>query len=180
MYLENNLTFIYRQWWDQFSALKKTLEKSETLGPELSRWLLDQKEELLALFPKHLNTLTDTDPKYLRNCIGKNNVTQEEGFLNYWQVQAQTSIHGHPSKIFYQVLSGSFEMEIYTRAEAGSGSLSLKTKRVLRQNDYIYFEGTEAQYDNFIHRVTCLEPGFTFHFYSEDARRGIIYDGLGT
>ncbi|NES19652.1 MAG: hypothetical protein F6K41_12155 [Symploca sp. SIO3E6] len=30
-----------------------------------------------------------------------------------------------------------------------------------------------GRYDNFIHRVTCLEPGHTFHIYSEDCQQAI-------
>lgn len=110
---------------------------------------------------------------YTRNCMAKEHRDSFELWLMRWDKQAKTPIHGHPAFSFYHVISGAFEMEIFTRV--GGDRLQLKETRFFRPSETTWFLGPVGRYDNFIHRVICLEPGHTLHVYSEDSHKGISF-----
>ena len=137
-----------------------------SLGPWLRQQVTTQPFPDLSHIPFKTST-------YTRNHVARE-VTHRhhkfEALIMRWDKQVKTSIHGHPAFAFYHVISGLFEMELfsYTRAHG----LQLKETRCFRASDTIWFWGQPGRYDNFIHRVTCLESGLTFHIYSEDAQKG--------
>ncbi|NET33212.1 MAG: hypothetical protein F6K19_14530 [Cyanothece sp. SIO1E1] len=137
------------------------------LGP----WL--QHQVTACSFPD-LNHLPFESATYTRNCIAREKPSQHQRFealLMRWDKQVKTRIHGHPAFSFYHVISGVFEMELF--AHTATDGLQLKETRRFYAADTTWFLGQAGRYDNFIHRVTCLEPGHTFHIYSEDAQKGV-------
>lgn len=116
---------------------------------------------------------------YTRNRIAKEDSSHNQGFealIMRWDGQVQTSIHGHPEFPFYYVISGCFDMDLF--AHSPTGGLHLTESRRFGPGESVWFLGQAGQYDNFIHRVTCLKPGHTFHVYSEDAQKGLAFDDL--
>ncbi|NEO83879.1 MAG: hypothetical protein F6J87_06395 [Spirulina sp. SIO3F2] len=130
---------------------------------------------------QHITHCTFPDPghfpwqaaAYTRNRIAQENCCPHPGFealLIRWDRQAQTHIHGHPAFSFYHVISGVFEMELFTQTAMG---LKQTGNQRFTPSQTTWFVGQTDRYDNFIHRVTCLEPGLTFHVYSDDAQKGM-------
>ena len=138
-----------------------------TLGP----WL--QSQVTVCSFPA-LNHIPFEAATYTRNCIAREEPNQShcfEALVMRWDKQVKTSIHGHPAFSFYHVISGVFEMEIFNRT--AKNGLQLRETRLFHASDTTWFLGQVGRYDNFIHRLTCLEAGHTLHIYSEDARKGM-------
>ena len=150
----------------------------QTLGP----WL--QRQVPTYAFPD-LHQIPFAATAYTRNCIARETLNQNrahkastressqcfEAFIMRWDEQVQTPIHGHPSFAFYYVITGLFEMECFTHSSTGK----LQSQGVQRfyPSDTTWHVGQAGRYDNFIHRVRCVEPGHTFHIYSEDAKKGV-------
>lgn len=138
----------------------------------LGLWL---KHHITACSFPDLNNLPLKAATYTRNCIAKENMNQNQGFealIMRWDRQVKTPIHGHPAFSFYYVITGLFKMEIFTYK--GINDLQLQKTQLFYPSDTTWFLGQTGRYDNFIHRVTCLEAGHTFHIYSEDAQKGIL------
>ncbi|NEQ97674.1 MAG: hypothetical protein F6K30_13310 [Cyanothece sp. SIO2G6] len=137
---------------------------------------------------QHINTATLppfeqlplTPQTYTRHRIAQENPSDSskthssfEALMVRWDQQVQTRIHGHPPFSFYHVITGVFEMELFTRTNKG---LQFVKKRLFLPSDNTWCVGPVGQYDNFIHRVTCLEAGLTFHVYSDDAQKGVCFE----
>lgn len=163
-----------------------------TITPEsLFQQLLDYRNQTGALsalgpwlethvqtcrFPE-LHRLPFAAATYTRTCIARETTDPHHGFealLMRWDKQAQTSIHGHPAFSFYHVISGVFEMELFS--DTPQTGLQLTEIRRFYPAHTTWFSGPAGRYNNFIHRVTCLQPGLTFHIYSDDAQKGIAYE----
>lgn len=97
-----------------------------------------------------------------------------EALVMRWDQQSKTAIHGHPKFSFYHVISGVFEIELFD--QTATGSLHPREIQQLTPAKSSWFLGMPGRYDNCIHRVTCLEPGLTFHVYSEDALKGVVFE----
>ena len=150
----------------------KNAAKRASLGP----WLY--RQTTACSFPD-ADQIPFRSAAYTRNRIAKENIPHDQGFealIMRWDGQVQTSIHGHPEFSFYYVISGCFGMDLF--AHSSTNGLRLTASRRLEPGKALWFLGQAGQYDNFIHRVTCLEPGHTFHVYSEDARRGVAFEDL--
>lgn len=138
-----------------------------SLGP----WLQQQITACTFPCPTQIPFVAAT---YTRNRIAQESMEQEgfEALIMRWDKQVQTSIHGHPAFSFYHVISGVFEMELFS-FKAHKNCLTLEKTQRFYPSDTTWFLGQMGRYDNFIHRVTCLEAGLTFHIYSEDAQKGM-------
>ncbi|NER19408.1 MAG: hypothetical protein F6J96_01315 [Symploca sp. SIO1C2] len=137
-----------------------------TLGP----WL---KHQVTGCSFPELNHLPFKTATYTRSCMAKENTDTKQGFqalIMRWDEQVQTPIHGHPAFSFYYVISGLFKMELFSYT---TDSLQLQDTQLFYPSDTTWFLGEMGRYDNFIHRVTCLETGHTFHIYSEDCQQAI-------
>ena len=137
------------------------------LGP----WLQDQA--IACSFPD-LNQLPFESGTYTRNCMAKENPHEDRGFealIMRWDKEVKTSIHGHPTFSFYHVITGLFKMEFFTYTV--KDGLRLQDTQLFCPSDTTWFLGQTGRYDNFIHRVTCLEAGHTFHIYSDNSQKGI-------
>lgn len=157
-------TDVSELFWQLLSYRDRTVNLA-ALGP----WL--QRQIAACSFPD-LEQLPFETAAYTRNWIAKEQPghQQFEALVMRWDRQVQTPIHGHPAFSFYYVISGVFEMEIYTPV---AGNLQMQGTRRFCPSDTAWFLGEMGRYDNFIHRVRCLEPGHTFHIYSEDAQKGV-------
>ncbi|MEL6813974.1 MAG: hypothetical protein AAFP03_04060 [Cyanobacteria bacterium J06598_3] len=121
---------------------------------------------------------------YTRTYIGKDMNTASpnieaavpvaEALAMRWDQQAKTSVHGHPQFSFYYVISGIFEIELFDRTAAGD--LYTREIQQLLPTESTWFQGEAGRYDNCVHRVTCLEAGLTFHVYSDDALKGVVFE----
>ncbi|MGD1865204.1 MAG: hypothetical protein ACFB0D_11670 [Phormidesmis sp.] len=147
-----------------------------TLGPWLHRQL---STNILPDLP-HLPFKSGT---YTRTYVSKESSDEPchmpidplfEALVMRWDEQSKTSIHGHPKFSFYHVMSGVFEIELFDQSAAGN--LHHKESQQLMPTDSTWFSGNSRCYDNCIHRVTCLEPGLTFHVYSDNALKGAIFE----
>ena len=144
---------------------------SASLGP----WLQSQLKA--GIFPD-LAYIPFAEDTYTRNCIAREETaasharsSQFEALIMRWDKQVRTCIHGHPAFSFYYVVSGVFEIDLFAQA---AGSLKLQQTQRFSPSDTTWFSGQPGRYDNWIHRVRCLEPGLTFHVYSDDAKKGIV------
>lgn len=155
---------------DLFQEMLRYRDRTPNIS-SLGPWL--QEQIATSSFPclTHIPFATDT---YTRNRIAREFSKQAgfEALIMRWDKQAKTSIHGHPTFSFYHVISGVFEMELF--AYDPENRLRLKEIKHLYPSETTWFLGQIGRYDNFIHRVTCLKPGCTFHVYSEDAQQGIV------
>lgn len=139
-----------------------------SLGPWLQHHLTNCQ------FPE-LHHIAFATSSYTRNLIAKEGAHQGfEALLIRWDQQAITPIHGHPAFSFYYVISGIFEMEYF--AHGAMKKLQYTGRQLFCATDSTWFWGQAGRYDNFIHRVKCLEPGHTFHVYSEDAQKGVSFE----
>lgn len=146
----------YRNQTDSFTAL----------GPWLQKYLKPE------CFPD-LSELPFQTGSYTRNRIAQESMGYDQSFealIMYWDQNVETPVHGHPAFSFYYVMSGCFYMENFTQSSANQ--ICLTSKRVLYPGEMLWSIGKPGRYDNFIHKVTCLEKGHTFHIYSEDAKKG--------
>lgn len=177
-------TIDFEQLFEQMICYRAARKDDRQLGP----WL--QSQLSAGTFPDlhHIPFKADT---YTRNCIVKESQVKEsqvkesknddsslddacfEALIMRWDEQACTPIHGHPQFSFYHVVSGVFEIEVFDSTL--TSGLYIKEVQQFSTADATWFSGRSNRYDNCIHRVTCLEPGFTFHIYSEDAKKGIVY-----
>ncbi len=157
--------------FQNFLHHKNTTDNLDSLGP----WL--QRQVTAYSFPD-ANQIPFRSAAYTRNRVAQENSGHDQGFealIMRWDEQVQTSIHGHPEFSFYYVISGCFNMDLF--AHASTGRLRLTESKRFVPGEAMWFLGQAGQYDNFIHRVTCLETGHTFHIYSEDARKGLAFGG---
>jgi hypothetical protein len=158
---------------DWFQALLEQRDQTEDLA-SLGTWL----EHYWHHWPlPNRQRLPFTAKHYTRTCIARENERSPhcfEAWLMHWDTQAQTSIHGHPAFSFYAVLDGAFKMEFFQWSDRQG--LIEQGSQLFQAGDVIWHMGQPESCDNFIHRVTCLAAGFTFHVYSDDAQRGQVYE----
>ncbi|MDJ1169126.1 hypothetical protein PMG71_06775 [Roseofilum sp. BLCC_M154] len=139
-----------------------------TLGP----WL---KHQVIACSFPDINQLPFESGTYTRNYMAREKPNEDQGFealIIRWDKRAKTPVHGHPTFSFYHVITGLFNMEIFT--DTGKDGWHLQKTQLFCPSDTTWFLGKPGRYDNFIHRITCLEPGHTFHIYSDNAQKGMF------
>lgn len=158
---------------DLFQQLLCYRERSMNLNG-LGPWLQHRLQG--ATFPD-LDHLPFVAHAYTRTCVARENRRSQpdfEALLMRWDRQAKTTIHGHPEFSFYTVISGLFKMEFFSGF--GCDGLEAQGTQLFYPGDVTWHLGQQGRCDNFIHRVTCLEPGCTFHIYSDNAQQGIVYE----
>lgn len=159
---------------DLFQELMQYRDRTADIS-SLGPWL--QQQIAAYAFPS-MHHIPFAAATYTRNCVARENLERQgfEALIMRWDQNVKTSIHGHPAFSFYHVISGVFEMELFSFEEPNrlpANRLRLEKTQRFYPSDTTWFLGQFGRYDNFIHRVTCLEPGCTFHVYSEDAQKGI-------
>ena len=106
-------------------------------------------------------------------------VTLVEGyraFLIDWEAGAKTLTHGHPNTMFVMPISARLEAVEYAMVDG----------RPVPQHTRTYGPGQSMtgwadndRHDNFVHRLHCVEPGWSLHIYSDWGGRGPRFDADG-
>lgn len=162
----------YASQWEDFRGMFAADDDFSGSAEKINAWL--SRRDLLAAFPKDLLSGLNGHPTYLRNSIGRSAGKKPfEALLIYWTKGAMTNIHGHPDFAFYRVLRGRFRMRLYEKiSDLPESPVREKEVVELVEGESRFSAGERGRFDNFIHLIECLEPGFTFHFYSDDAQKG--------
>lgn len=162
----------YAALWKDFLGMFSAENDFSGSAEKINDWL--SRTDLLAAFPQTALAGLNGHPTYLRNSIGRAEGKRPfEALLIYWTQGAKTNIHGHPDFAFYRVLRGRFRMRLFEKIPGGPESLVREKKTLeLGEGESRSSSGEPGHFDNFIHLIECLEPGFTFHFYSDDAQKG--------
>lgn len=140
-------------------------ELGELLKEYVSEWLAHNS---LAEFDNF------SDTAYSRTYLGRSK-SGWEAIVMGWKRGNTTSVHSHPQFAGYNFADGEFRVEIFKPAGEGRARL-VKTLKIKAPMS-LYSVGEEGQFDNHIHRITCLsESGHSLHIYSDDALQGLTYE----
>lgn len=88
-----------------------------------------------------------------------------------WDGQVLTPIHGHPKTSFIYILSGEFSINNYR----DDGTTLIDTVSA-KTGDYYHYEGSTDSLDNAIHSIETHTEGLSLHFYSDDPRKGTVFN----
>ena len=94
-------------------------------------------------------------------------------FFKSWDTEEETGIHGHPNTMFVYVMTVELESVGYQRQ--GQGIAIADTLRY-RSGQVMTGRAENEKYDNFIHNVRCIQPGWSLHIYSDSGTRGLRFD----
>jgi hypothetical protein len=89
----------------------------------------------------------------------------------HWDEHAKTPIHGHPKVFFVYLISG--ELEIFNYS---NDTLENPQKTTLQKGDCNTQQGISNEYNNNIHRVNAKKHSLSLHFYSEDPKKGQVFN----
>ncbi|SFV54234.1 Cysteine dioxygenase type I [hydrothermal vent metagenome] len=87
-----------------------------------------------------------------------------------WDSNITTAIHGHPDLAFVCVLAGSIKNIAYQ-----NNPLKEVDSKDYQVGEFFYAKGPKGKFDNAIHQLVIKKPSLTLHFYSDDARKGILF-----
>lgn len=110
------------------------------------------------------------------SCYSRHIIGEDKGWTGLicrWEAGASSSVHGHPAFTYYQVIEGSFSMELYDRTH--DDKVVLRESKELVEGESYWEYGEEGRYDNMIHRVIARQPGFTLQVFSEDPGLGQVF-----
>lgn len=172
----NDRTFDARdQFNDVFALLSQVKELPNNHSGEApsaeAKALAQGLQSLLLSDTKKLSDLPVCE-KYSRHVIG----TQGSwlGLICRWQANMQSSIHGHPSFAYYQVVQGHLAMDLYE--PEGETKAKWVESKTMHQGDSLWRHGKPGQYDNLVHKVSNEQAdGFTIHLFSENPALGKAY-----
>jgi len=174
----NKRTFDARGQFDElFAALLSTRTLPDSDTPKVSTSeLIDDSQigqlQAMALSQSQQLIGLSRHKKYSRHVIGTDGTWM--GFICRWEPRACSSIHGHPSFAYYQVLQGEFSMDLYTTSADGLARHT-DTKQ-LSDGKCIWKHGKSGCYDNFVHKISTHDTGgFTLHLFSENPSLGQHY-----
>lgn len=126
--------------------------------------LLNADQSRLQTLPRHA--------EYSRHVIGTRGNWM--GFICRWEANACSSIHGHPSFAYYQVIRGEFKMDFYDITDNDHAQLANST--IMNASECVWQTGEAGRYDNLVHRVSCEKSGgLTLHLFSENPALGWHY-----
>ena len=115
------------------------------------------------------NFPTPLNESYIRIPVDYEKTKPWELMIAIWNPNKLSPIHGHPSFIFYYILSGEIEMELYDK------NLNFIKKIIMKNKDYIHYIGEEGTFNNFIHRIIPKVKTITLHLYSSSSLQGEVY-----
>lgn len=97
-------------------------------------------------------------------------------FLIDWELGAETATHGHPSVMFVYPISAVLEAVEYAMVDGRPEPL-----RTVRYGPGQSMTGwaPNDRHDNFVHRLRCVQPGWSLHIYSDYGGRGPRFDADG-
>lgn len=91
-----------------------------------------------------------------------------------WDENYKSVIHGHPEIAFVYVLKGQMKNVSFDNPPLKQANTTL-----LNPNQYFNSIGKKGSFDNTIHQLYSIEKSVSLHFYSDDARKGIVFDENG-
>lgn len=145
--------------------------KEEKRSTKLSRLIAGHLTEIADSHKDCLETLPRHD-SYSRHIIGMED--SWIGFICRWEQNITSTIHGHPSFAYYQVLAGHIKMEMFE--PVNSTEARLVSTNNMSRGDSIFRKSREGQFDNLVHRVrTNNSSVFTLHLYSDNPAKGHVY-----
>ena len=90
-------------------------------------------------------------------------------FLIDWTAGARTQIHGHPSVMFVYPISARLEAVEYVLVD---GRPEPQQTRMHGPGQSMTGWADNNRHDNFIHRLRCVDGGWSLHIYSDHGGRG--------
>lgn len=158
----------YDEFFGQMLEICNNRPIDQQLGEALKAYVGDWLSE---------NSLTEfdnySDSAYSRTYLGRS-ASGWEAIVMGWKRGNTTSVHSHPQFAGYNFADGEFRVEIFEPVGESRARLveTLEVKAPLS----LFSVGKPGQFDNHIHRITCLsEEGHSLHIYSDDALRGLTY-----
>ena len=100
------------------------------------------------------------------------------GFLIPWQSEVWTEVHGHPPLMYMAVISGALLIDTFSRPDPEGPPVHRETITV-RAGQAFHAAASNDRFDNFIHRLRCLEPTWSLHIYGDDPSLGLRFDSHG-
>ena len=97
-------------------------------------------------------------------------------FLIQWTAGAETQTHGHPGMMFVVPISARLEAVEYAMVNDRPQRLGTRT---YGPGDAMTGWADNDRHDNFMHRLRCVEPGWSLHIYSDWGGRGPRFDAEG-
>jgi hypothetical protein len=166
---------------DRFETLFKCLLDTRKLTPKTPgkpdsgcRHLASELNGLANYQKDALRSLPETST-YSRNIIGVDDTWI--GFICRWQANILSSIHGHPSFAYYQVLDGHMLMEVYE--PVNHRHARCVSTRDMHRGESVLSTKQAERYDNFIHRVKTYDiPVYTLHLYSDNPAKGKVFEAV--
>lgn len=125
-------------------------------------------------YPLPLTDFPRIEQTYSRTIVQRDD-NGFEAMAARWSKGAVSSIHGHPSFIFYYVIDGELKIDNYRRDETG---LVLASSEYLKKNEHFFAIGKPGSFDNNIHQVQANEETLSLHISSDDSTRGEVYSRI--
>ncbi len=159
-------------WKKLIKKLKKNLSSKKSI--EQINKIIDKNLNLEQLPSKMKAREAKT---YQRTLFGLEKTLSGSGFegiILHWKKDSKTPIHAHPNFAYYKILSGKCLMKFYKKKK--NGSLVETSQKYLSTGDSLHSYEKKMTFTNLIHKVECIEEGFTLHLYSDNAIKGKIFE----
>jgi len=166
-----NKEIIGRLILDRVLKIKHTTGLNNDLPKQLQKNSFFFKEESEnILLGENQNNKSN---QYNRTVIAKESDIYE-GFevvlIDWNHMNKHCDIHGHPQLMYYQVLSGTYVMNLYRVEE--ENKVSFERSFVLKEGDIYTSLSDDKGYSNAVHSMQCIRPGKTLNIYSGDGMKG--------
>lgn len=90
-------------------------------------------------------------------------------FLKQWDCGEETGIHGHPNTMFVYVISAELESIGF---KLDGHKLTAGKTIVSGPGETFTGHAENNSFDNFIHQLRCIRPGWSLHVYSDAPEHG--------
>lgn len=159
----------YERFFEGMIDICTAREIDNSLGEELKEYVAEWlKENSLEPFDNY------SESAYSRTYLGRS-AEGWEAIVMGWKQGNRTSVHSHPQFAAYNFADGEFEVEIFEPTGEGRARLVQRLHVIAPQS--LYSVGRAGEFDNHIHRITCLSAtGHSLHIYSDDALQGLTYE----
>lgn len=164
------------QEYSTFMNGLRALVSKQALGPKTGEEIRDYA--LQYVLHNSLNEFDRfSETTYIRHYIGRDRETGWEALVMCWKKGNRTAIHSHPQYAGYTFADGEFLVEIFEPCSGDSGLARLKDRLHIDRPQGLFSIGKAGQFDNHIHRITCLsETAHSLHIYSDDALKGLKWE----
>lgn len=129
-------------------------------------------QDLFLSFPLPTSDFPHVPGSYSRTILFKSEIGYE-AMAARWSKDVVTDIHGHPYFSFSYIVEGGLKIETF---EKTNGKLVLTGERVYKPGDFFFHRGEPRRLDNSIHRISVEEESLSLHIYSDDSRKGEVFN----